>query len=256
MKQQLFAPIVEIDRFADGLYRFALNAPFVAQHCAPGQFVNVKVAHENYPLLRRPLSIHDSDGIRRIDLVFRVVGEGTAILAERRVGDELDLIGPLGSPFRIIKDKRALLAGGGVGIPPIHFLFREIQRRELPHFVICGMRNKDEAALAGAIPYETEHYELCTDDGSLGRKGLAIDPLIEQLNAVDPASVAVYCCGPEPMLRAVIRLCNERGVECQVSFEQQMACGFGACIGCSIETKKGYQRVCTEGPVFSASDFE
>ncbi|MFC1601839.1 dihydroorotate dehydrogenase electron transfer subunit, partial [Candidatus Sumerlaeota bacterium] len=251
MKHLLLAPIVERERLATDLVRLTLEAPAIAADFQPGQFVNVKVADEDYPLLRRPLSIQDSDGRSWISLVFRIVGLGTKLLAGQPVGEPLDVIGPLGEPFRIDAARHALLIGGGVGIPPINALQRELARRQISHTALLGLRTADESGLAGALPEQAEECLISTDDGTLGHHGFVTDLLAERLSA----DVAVYACGPGPLLRKIIALCKEVGAPAQVSFEQQMACGVGACIGCSIETNRGYQRVCSEGPVFDAALF-
>ena len=207
MKHHLQTPILEIESSCEGLFRFKLEAPEIAPTCKPGQFVNIKVANMNFPLLRRPISIHDSDGKNIFEIVFRVVGTGTAILAERRVGDTIDLYGPLGTPFDIIEDKHALLVGGGVGIPPIHNLFREIKRHGLPHTVICGVRNKAEIGLAGTIPNDADDYVICTDDGSMGHHGFVTQPLAERINK----NSVIYACGPRTDAQRNHR--NEQGAQ-------------------------------------------
>jgi dihydroorotate dehydrogenase electron transfer subunit len=251
MKYFLQSPLAEKQQLAGDLFRLVIESPKVAKSCRPGQFINVKVSDENYPLLRRPLSIHDSDAKARLDVVFRVVGMGTKMLASATEGSLIDLIGPLGTPFRIHEDRRALLVGGGVGIPPVHALFKEIRRRKIAHVAFAGIRSKSEIGLAGGLPDLADECLIATDDGSLGHHGPVTDLLEEHLGE----DAAIYACGPRPMLEKIIAISKETGVPAQVAFEQQMACAFGACIGCSIETNKGYQRVCTEGPVFDASLF-
>jgi dihydroorotate dehydrogenase electron transfer subunit len=251
MKHHVHAPIVKREQLALDLFRLIVEAPEIAASCRAGQFVHLKVAEGDHPLLRRPISIFASDGAARLELVFRVVGVGTKILAGRREGELLDVVGPLGEPFHLLPERRAVLVGGGVGIPPIHALFQEIRQQNLPHRVLVGIQCKSEIGLAGNMPEQAEKCLIATDDGSQGHRGFVTELLAEQLND----NAAVYACGPEPMLRKIIALCNEAGVPAQVSFEQQMGCGFGACIGCSIETGEGYRRVCCEGPVFDARIF-
>ena len=252
MKYFLKVPIVEIERLTVDLFRFELESREIAANCKPGQFVNVKVADEDYPLLRRPLSIHSTDGTSRFELVFRVVGMGTKLLAARVTGEHLDLIGPLGIPFDIDPERHALLVGGGVGIPPIHALLQEILKRRIPHTAIVGLRNADEIGLAGMIPEQAAECMIATDDGTLGHHGFVTELLEDRLSK----DAAVYACGPHPMLMKIVNLTKKASVPTQISFEQQMACALGACIGCSIETNSGYQRVCTEGPVFNARLFD
>lgn len=251
MKHHVHAPIIKREQLAIDLFRLVVEVPEIAATCVAGQFVHLKVAEGDHPLLRRPISIFASDGASRLELVFRVVGVGTKILAGRVEGELLDIVGPLGEAFRLIPERRALLVGGGVGLPPIHALFQEIRSQGLPHVVMAGIRGKDELGLIGQLPEQAEKCLIATDDGSLGHHGFVTELLAQELDE----GAAVYACGPEPMLRKIIALCNEAGVPAQVSFEQQMGCGFGACIGCSIETGEGYRRVCCEGPVFDAKIF-
>jgi dihydroorotate dehydrogenase electron transfer subunit len=184
-------------------------------------------------------------------LVFRVVGVGTTLLAAKQPGDSLDVIGPLGRPFDIHDDRPAVLVAGGLGIPPISFLARAFSVRGTPATLYSGARTKSELATLGDTGDYVERLVVSTDDGSAGHHGVISEVVAREVSD----NCRIYACGPRPLLDVVIRLARERCIPTQLSFEQQMACGVGACMGCSIETAQGYRRVCTDGPVFPAEMF-
>ena len=204
---------------------------------APGQFVNIKV--EGF-FLRRPISVCDY-GPDSLTLVYKVVGGGTEALSRKVPGDELDLLTGLGNGYDLTPaGEKPLLLGGGVGVPPLYRLCRDLVAQEKTPTVILGFNT------AGEIFYEEEFKALgvkvvvTTADGSYGQKGFVTDAM-EGLDYT-----YFYCCGPEPMLKAVYKASSTSG---QFSFEERMGCGFGACMGCSCQTITGSKRICKEGPV-------
>ena len=204
---------------------------------APGQFVNIKV--EGF-FLRRPISVCDY-GPDTLTLVYKVVGGGTAAMAAMRAGTELDLLTGLGNGYDLSPaGEKPLLLGGGVGVPPLYRLCRDLVAQEKAPTVILGFNT------AGEIFYEEEFKALgvkvivTTADGSYGQKGFVTDAM----GGLD--YTYFYCCGPEPMLKAVYKASSTSG---QFSFEERMGCGFGACMGCSCQTITGPKRICKEGPV-------
>ncbi|HEY3265663.1 MAG TPA: dihydroorotate dehydrogenase electron transfer subunit [Armatimonadota bacterium] len=235
-----------------GHFRARIDAPQIAASAKPGQFLNVRCSPAHDPLLRRPLSISRvsrSEGW--VEFIYRVVGQGTDLLRHIAPGAELDVMGPLGTPF-VLSGGRHILVGGGVGIPPMLFLAEALlaQRAGEPVAMLMGGRARDlllcedDFASIGIEP-------VCiTDDGSTGRQGLVTELLDE---ALSDCPAAVYACGPVPMLRAVARVAEAHAAPCQVAFEARMACGLGACLSCVIPTVSGYQRVCTEGPAINAA---
>ncbi|MCX8036750.1 MAG: dihydroorotate dehydrogenase electron transfer subunit [Candidatus Sumerlaeia bacterium] len=265
----MFAPVVETTRLTDDIVRLVFEAPQIAAGDQPGQFVAIRAGQTDAPLLRRPFSIGGCDERGRIEIVFRIIGVGTQLLAARRPGETLDVIGPLGRPFEIGPDARDLhscsqaqdarparagvicLVAGGLGAPPIVFLARTLRSLGIPAVLYYGVRTKSELALLGNVENEVQRLVVSTDDGTAGHRGVISEVVAREIG--DDASI--YACGPRPLLEALICLARERNLPAQLSFEQQMACGVGACMGCSIETARGYQRVCTEGPVFPAEIF-
>jgi len=244
--------VQEIDRLAASLYRLTLRAPRVAASARPGQFVMAACGPLLDPLLRRPFSIHRRLGPDLLQLLIRVVGRGTDLLAQCRPGQDISLIGPLGRGFSLpAPDQSICLVGGGIGIAPLSFL---AERLAAPHrcTVLLGSRTGAELSqLAAEFAQLGCPVQTATDDGSLGHHGLVIDLLAAHL----PATAKVFACGPMPMLAAVADACRVAGVACEVSLEAHMACGLGACLGCAVHGADGrYLHVCTNGPVMNAGE--
>ncbi|MDP6544198.1 MAG: dihydroorotate dehydrogenase electron transfer subunit [Phycisphaerae bacterium] len=236
---------------------------------------------EAEPLLRRPLSLagrRDTEFDVELDIIYSVVGKGTAWLARAGEGDEISLLGPLGNAFAISDRKPlAALVGGGVGIPPMIYLASAMQTAGKGAVAFCGARSADmlPVTLAPAVGVAPDGQPsasisqfaqfgvdsvIATDDGSLGWKGFVSESLARWLDGLDTPSddAVVYTCGPEPMMRVVAEICIARDVECQVSLERHMACGMGTCQSCVCKTKSdaeqgwSYKLCCTDGPVFDA----
>ena len=210
----------------------------------PGQFVNVRL---DGLFLRRPISVCDWDE-RTITLIYKVVGEGTALLAGLRPGARLDLLTGLGNGFSTANDaRRPLLVGGGVGVPPLYGLARKLLSEGRPVQVVLGFNT------AAEVFYEEEFRALgcevtvSTVDGSRGVEGFVTTAIAERGLDFD----YFYACGPLPMLHALYNAVEQDG---QLSFEERMGCGFGACMGCSCKTKYGYKRICKEGPVLTKDE--
>ena len=208
----------------------------------PGQFINILV--DDF-FLRRPISIFDHDD-DHVEILYRVVGGGTMSLAEKVPGDLLDVLLPLGNGFDISKaGRKPLLVAGGIGMPPIHELTRLMLSKNMDFRAIIGFRSQadmfslDKFEKLGASPI------IATEDGSFGEKGLVTDVMDRLKETGEYDFDYVMCCGPEPMLRAVYA----HSPDGQFSFEERMGCGFGACMGCSCETKYGTKRICKDGPI-------
>lgn len=238
--------LISKKEIAHGIFDFVLQNQNQACIPEPGQFAHVRVEGKT---LRRPISIceADKDSIR---LVFQVKGEGTRILSETKVYDKLDILSPLGHGFTLEKSKRYALIGGGIGVPPMLYC---AERADDP-IVITGFRNKELVILQEDLKQYASEVFLTTDDGSAGRKGFVTDVLKEQLKNIDE----VCACGPTPMLKAIAGVCAEAGIPCQISLEERMGCGIGACLVCACRTvhdgEEEYQHVCKHGPVFRAEE--
>lgn len=219
----------------------------------PGQFVQVRVDGSPDTFLRRPFSIHDADfGTNTIKLLIQVAGKGTDKLSALKEGDIVNIIYPLGNSFSIpAAGEKILLTGGGCGIAPLLFLAKDLHSRGFVPEILLGFRNSDrlieyeEYALAGNV-------HVTTEDGSRGIKGFVTNHPVLNEKKFD----RVFCCGPEPMMKAVAAWSNAHNVSCEVSLENLMGCGFGVCLCCVVETVKGNLCTCTDGPVFNIKELK
>ena len=221
-----------------------------------GQFLHVKCGDGQ--LLRRPISVAIANWDEPEDLVtliFEVRGEGTKWLSRRRKGDKLNVLGPLGNGFDVSKEGRYLLVGGGIGVPPL------IEYAESPKWsgvAVLGYRTGAKAfpAVISRFEENCERTYLCTDDGTLGRHGF-VDGQVRDILAKDNNFTAILACGPKPMLKSVVKAAAEYGIPCQVSMEERMGCGVGACLVCAVPMKDGTRKpVCKDGPVFRAEEVD
>lgn len=231
-----------------------LRAPDLAGPARPGQFLMLRVAPGDDPLLARPFSYFLASG-DEVWIMYQVVGRGTRLLRQARPGDRLAAWGPLGRGFDL-SARRPLLVGGGMGLAPLAFALRDLIAAGAEPMLCWGLATAGpvvEVLRPGGLEGgpDLSHALLATEDGSQGHKGLVTDLLAGRLDQCD----AVLACGPLPMLRAVAGLCAESDAACQVSLEAPMACGVGACLGCVLpRSQGGYLRVCQEGPVVPAAE--
>ncbi len=247
--------ITRIERLTDDIFRMTLESYEIATAARPGQFVMVQTGVGKDPLLRRPFSISQVSNGKYFQILFKVIGRGTSLLAHCKEGERISVIGPLGSGFQLNCKATNCLVGGGMGIAPLLFLGKALLRKctDKPPIVVLGARNKEELA-----PLIDDFKDLglfvhaATDDGSLGTHGLVTDVL---KNLDFDSSTQVSVCGPTPMMTAVHFFCKEPNLECQVSMETAMACGIGACLGCIVPLAAGgYGHACSDGPVFDAKE--
>jgi dihydroorotate dehydrogenase electron transfer subunit len=265
LSQIIKAKVISNAPVAAGCGLMRLEAPEVARTASPGQFVMVRVAPASLdPLLRRAFAVHytlPEEG--RFDILYGIVGKGTAIMAAARPGDILDVLGPLGRGFDLDpKACEAYLVAGGVGAAPLLFLAQEAVRRGAETRLFYGARTAQLLLRADAFRELGVEVTVATEDGSEGLKGFVTEPLLPALmgGGIGPPQARVYACGPMPMLSAVARLCRGVGVSCQVSLHSFMACGIGTCLACAIARKTepgqapSYAKVCTDGPVFDAEE--
>jgi len=255
MKQTLCSVASNVE-IMPGIHLMWIEAPDMAVAAQPGQFITVQCGDLT---LRRPLSVHQvSSG--EIALLFKVAGKGTLWLSQRQTGDRLDILGPLGKGFSIEPRARNLLmVAGGIGIAPLAFLMQYISSRyqiTLIQGASTATQLYTERCQPTAINYQGVQFIPVTEDGSMGRKGMATDILPDFLDWADQ----VYACGPVDMYKAMAAMTcrakqsNLKRRKCQVSLEVRMGCGFGACYGCTINTRKGLKQVCRDGPVFELGD--
>lgn len=220
----------------------------------PGQFAEVRVDGSSSTYLRRPISICDVDQEKNeLSLLVQKIGDGTHQLATLKKNDILNLIVPLGKPYTMpvaTSNASVLLVGGGVGIAPLLFLGRALKGLGVAPKFLLGFRSKKEMLSVEEYQQYGEVY-ITTEDGSVGEKGF-----VTQHSILSTEIDQIYTCGPTPMMKAVAKYATENKVECEVSLENTMACGIGACLCCVTDTKKGHQCVCTEGPVFNIKELK
>jgi dihydroorotate dehydrogenase electron transfer subunit len=229
-----------------------LEAPAIAKLARPGQFVMVRCGEGHDPLLRRPLSIHKIDSSGGVALLFVVVGRGTVWLSERPPGDLVDLLGPLGNGFVVKPDtKSLLLAAGGVGFTPLAFMAEAAIKNGKAARLLMGARSARYLYPKSQLPKGIDIVTV-TEDGSEaeGRTGLVTQIVGEFADQADQ----VFACGPAAMYKAMAGLECLKGRSVQVSLEERMACGLGACYGCTVKTRSGLKQVCHDGPVFELAD--
>ncbi len=238
--------LVKNEQIADDIFDWTVENKDLAPLAKCGQFANIKVTGRT---LRRPISICDADE-SSLRLVFQVKGEGTRVMSEMKTGDEVEILAPLGHGFEIEKGKKYCLIGGGIGVPPMLYTAKQCDNP----LVITGFRNKDLIILQDDFKAAGAELVLTTDDGSAGVHGFVTDVLKERIGEVDE----VCACGPIPMLKAVSEVCRDK-VRCQVSLEERMGCGIGACLVCACKTKPKdgeafMSQVCRHGPVYDAEE--
>lgn len=285
--------LISNEEVAPDCRRMEIRAGAVAEAARPGQFVHVRCLESQEPLLRRPLSICSVDRQEeKVTLLYRVVGRGTGLLALKRPGEAVSLLGPLGRGFTLPGEEpqRAVpcpspvislraqvpvaAVGGGIGVAPLFFLLEELAHRGYSAGVYLGAASADQLLLVNEIRVLGHDVQTATDDGSDGFRGFITDLFEEDLKQRSagqrfitgkpepdgrPLPCFVYACGPVPMMRRVSGLASACEIPCEVSLEERMGCGVGACLSCAckIQDREGavrYRRVCIDGPVFPAEE--
>lgn len=252
---RMTAKVIHQEPIGTGIYSMQLQADAIAASAVAGQFVNL-YSRDGARLLPRPISLCEIDGkAGTIRLVYRTAGKGTEEFSKLHSGAEIEIMGPLGNGFQK-KNGRAILMGGGIGIPPMLQLAKELSRMETQVQVILGYR--DEVFLDTDFEDYAEVY-YASEDGKHGVKGNVMDAL----SAYAIHGERIYACGPTPMLRAIQTYALEQGIEAQLSLEEKMACGVGACLACVCQSKEkdshtnvNNKRICKDGPVFFAGEVE
>jgi len=245
------SPVVETKQVHENIFIQKIHSPEIAQKVKPGQFLNIRVSQTTFPLLRRPFSVCDVEG-ENIYLMFNILGEGTKILARKINGETVDILGPLGNGFNLDdKYDLAIIVAGGLGAAPFPFVTRSIKNKKNILTFVGGRTEQD------VITYGLENCVLSSDDGSIGFKGNVVQSLEQNLDKINITTSKVFACGPTAMLRALKDFCIKHNLDCEVSTECAMACGFGICQGCPIESTEQsdkYLLVCKDGPVFNVRD--
>jgi dihydroorotate dehydrogenase electron transfer subunit len=240
---------------APSIMLMGLIAPDISARAIPGQFIMLRVTREKDPLLRRPFSICAIQEDHTILILYKVVGQGTSVLAQTVAGDRLSVLGPLGNGYIISRNnKKHILVAGGIGLAPLIFLARTIKDHDFSF--VAGYRSSNEIIPISEMitPDFDPGISIATDDGAYGHRGPVTDLLETALEQAGNIATAIYACGPLGMLKRVSAMAAQRNIPCQVSIETNMACGLGACQGCAVKASAGssfpYYHVCKDGPVF------
>ena len=255
-KRLVTGKIVSKTQIASGHFQMGLLCPYIARNTRPGQFIQVRVSRLYDPLLCRPLAVYRSRG-DVFDILFKVVGKGTRLLAEKAVGGTMDIIGPLGNGFPVDDDlRRAILVAGGMGVAALMKLAEEIAEREI--IALMGASTRDKIVGERDLTALGAEVHIATEDGSAGHKGM-VSELLEKILPEVEDSASIFACGPTPMLKVVARIAARYNIPAYVSLEERMACGVGACLGCacrvtSPEGETRYKMVCSDGPIFDAQE--
>ncbi len=250
---QTICKITNAEQLNATTFRFVIHSKAITDEAWCGRFVNILCGEKT---LRRPISICEIDkNNNTFTIVFEVRGEGTKWLSERKTGDEIDILGPLGNGFFPDKAKGAVFIGGGIGCPPMLGAAEDYGKDAV---AILGFRSKENAILIDDFKAQCKSVYVTTNDGTLGTKGFVTDVLKSLLEK--DSSLVVYSCGPMPMQKGIAEMCEKYGAECYVSLEQRMGCGIGACLACACKTHEAdgehMRHVCKNGPVFNAREVD
>ncbi len=227
-------------------YKLAFASPLLAQKAVPGQFLQIKIGEGNDPYLRRPFSYYRTSG-NKVEILYEILGRGTRMLSEKKAGETLKVMGPLGKGFTLTpKGKKRVLVAGGVGVPPLVFL----AERHAAAYLLIGTKSKAEVMPKSELKNAKAKILYSTEDGSYGVKGRVTALLEKILKKEDPGKIFIQTCGPKKMMEAVIAIARKYGIDGEASWDENMACGVGACLGCMVETRSGRMRACADGPVF------
>ena len=249
MKKTYDCKLIKKQELTPGIFDFTIESPEIASQTQCGQFLHIECGGNSF--LRRPISICDTDE-QTVRFIFEVKGNGTELLAKKSVGDIINVMGPLGRGFEIKPEyKNSVIIGGGIGVFPLYKLAKTIKSN-----VFLGFRCADRVVMEDEFKAISTAVTVGTDDGSYGYNGYIADEMARFLD--NNETDIIYACGPMPMLRAVKKIAEERNIPCQISMEQRMGCGIGACLVCTCQTGKegmeGQARVCKDGPVFYSTE--
>lgn len=246
---QAYCPVQSVDEVADNVFVLTFLSPEISKHVQAGQFVNIKADEGTEPLLRRPFSVYRIVD-ERVEIIFNVVGKGSAALRKRKSGEWIDVLGPLGVPFSLSgKDfDTAVVVGGGLGVAPLPISTQALLENKKSVVTFLGARSAKQLVETHLV-----NVQIATDDGSKGHHGNVVELVRTKYEMFKSLRPKIFACGPTKMLHTVAMFAIERAIPCEVSLEGPMACGFGICQGCPVELVDGgkkYGLMCKDGPTF------
>lgn len=255
--------ILQVIELSPTIFRIRFKNTKISHISNPGQFINIKITDTYEPFLRRPFSINRINKREGwIEILFRVIGKGTQLLSQKKVGEMLNFIGPLGYGFKLTNNriKTGLVIGGGLGIAPLLFLCNSLIEKNISPHLFYGVKTASEFCCLEDFEELKVKINLATEDGSLGYNGFVTDLVENKINKFfKNRQLALFACGPNSMLNRVNLIAQKNSFSCQLSLETLMACGVGACLGCGIRANKAgidYLYVCKDGPVFDGSKID
>lgn len=254
-KIQNIYKVLSNEKLSPHYWRMIFDAPGLAAKVKPGQFVHIRTDELGLqPFFRRPFSVYRAR--KYVEIFYDVVGPGTRLLSLKKKGDTLDVLGPLGVPFVMppADTKQVVMIAGGIGIAPMLILSDALKNKKYEMILLFGGRDRGHVYPMQEFKDNGVKIHIATDDGSVGAKGL-VSVLFDKIK-MKPGHAFLYTCGPNPMMKAVQAFAAQHGISGQAACEEIMACGLGACLGCSIETKNGFKTVCYDGPAFNLDEIK
>lgn len=249
--QNIFT-VVANEKLCPRFFGLSIDAKSVAKKIQPGQFIHIRVKDGLEPFFRRPFSVYRAK--KHLEILYEPIGRGTGIMASYKKGDKIDCLGPLGTPFAMppAKTKQVVMIGGGIGVAPFLILSDILKKKKYELVLLYGGRTKGHVYPMKEFKQNGCKVYVATDDGSVGKKG-RVSELFSKIT-LNPQTTYLYTCGPHAMMAAVQKFAREHNLRGQAACEEIMACGLGACLGCSIKTTKGYKTVCYDGPAFDLQE--
>lgn len=244
--------VISNEKLCQQFWCMSFDAPDLAREVLPGQFVHIRTSEGLEPFFRRPFSVYRAQ--RYVEVFYEAKGPGTQLLAQKKKGDTLDVLGPLGTPFVMPPEgvKKVVMIAGGIGVAPMLILSDILKKRKMELVLLYGGRSRAHVYPMKEFKDNGVKIHIATDDGSVGVKGRVSD-LFEKVR-FNSSDTFIYTCGPNPMMKAVQDFSIKNNIKGQAACEEIMACALGACLGCSIETTKGFKTVCYDGPAFNLDE--
>ena len=251
-KIQNIYKVVSNEKLCQQFWRMTFDAPDLAKEVKPGQFVHIRTSEGLEPFFRRPFSVYRAQ--KHVEIFYEAVGPGTTQLSQKKRGDVVDVLGPLGTPFVLPPEgtKQVVMIAGGIGVAPMLILSDVLRKKKCELILLYGGRTRGHVYPMKEFKYSGVKVFVATDDGSAGVQG-RVTKLFDKVKK-DPQTTFIYTCGPDPMMKAVQEFAGQHNLPGQAACEEIMACALGACLGCSIQTKHGYRTVCYDGPAFDIDE--
>jgi dihydroorotate dehydrogenase electron transfer subunit len=250
---EIKTPLTVNKEISTNIYSLKFKSLKITERASPGKFVHIRLNNNTSFILRRPFSIASVKS-EEIEIIYQVVGEGTEYLAQKKPGEFLQVMGPLGNGFNCDEKGFSLVVGGGMGMAPLKYLSLYLARENREFMILYGAKKADEIFILNELEKHGKEIKYYTEDGSFGEKGTVVKDIEKLISSYKPK--VIYTCGPDAMLKKIVSISKQFRIFTQVSKEERMGCGIGACLCCVCQTNEGYKKVCHDGPVFPSKFFE